>query len=149
MKDFYVADAVNFENEMVTGFFALTSLSLRDRKQGGQYLALTLSDKTGTFDARMWEEFADVISTCAEGCYVKAQGQISKYQGKYQITLSKLRSAADSEVDPADFLPATQYDIDALWTELQGYIVAFSNEELKRLVAAFLDDPTITEAYRS
>jgi 3'-5' exoribonuclease len=149
MKDFYVADAVNFENEAVTGFFALSSISVRDRKQGGQYLALTLSDKTGTFDARMWEEFADVISTCAEGCYVKAQGQISKYQGKYQITLSKLRSAADSEVDAADFLPATQYDIDALWNELQGYIAAFANEDLKRLVAAFLQDPAITEAYRS
>ena len=149
MKDFFVADAVKFENEMVTGYFAISAVSVRERKQGGQYLALTLSDKTGSFDARMWEEFADVVATCAEGCYVKAQGQISKYQGKFQITLQKLRSAAESEVDPVDFLPATQYDVDAMWAELRGYVAAFANDDLKRLVFAFLDDEAIDEAYRA
>jgi 3'-5' exoribonuclease len=149
MKDFFVADAVKFENEMVTGYFALSSLSVRDRKQGGQYLALTLSDKTGTFEARMWEEFADVVTTCSEGCYVKAQGQISKYQGKFQITLQKLRGAAESEVDPADFLPATQYDVEAMWAELRGYVSAFANEDLSRLVFAFLDDDEIGVAFRA
>ena len=39
----------------------------------------------------MWEDFASAISNCAEGCYVKVQGQISKYQGKFQITLTKMR----------------------------------------------------------
>ncbi|WP_263383469.1 3'-5' exoribonuclease YhaM family protein [Granulicella arctica] len=149
MKDFFVADAVKFENEMVTGYFALSSLSVRDRKQGGRYLALTLSDKTGSFDARMWEEFADVVSTCSEGCYVKVQGQISKYQGKFQITLQKLRSAAESEVDPADFLPATRYDVEAMWSELRGYVSAFANGDLQRLVFAFLDDEIIGPAFQA
>ncbi len=58
---------------------------------GGQYLALVLADKTGTMEARMWEEFAEAITNCNEGCYVKAQGQISKYNGKFQITLQKMR----------------------------------------------------------
>ncbi|HEY0263810.1 MAG TPA: HD domain-containing protein [Granulicella sp.] len=149
MKDFYVVDAAKFENEFVTGFFVLTSISLRDRKQGGQYLALTLADKTGSFEARMWDEFADAVSTCTEGCYVKAQGQISKYQGKFQITLQRLRLAAESEIDPADFLPATQYDVDVLWSELRGYVSGFANADLRRLIDAFLDDPKIAEAYRA
>ena len=148
MKDFFVADAVKFENEMVTGYFALASLSVRDRKQGGQYLALTLSDKTGTFEARMWEEFAEVVSTCSEGCYVKAQGQISKFQGKFQITLQKLRGAAASEVDPIDFLPATKFDVDAMWAEMRGYVFDFKNEDLKRLIFAFLDDEEIGAAFQ-
>ena len=33
---------------------------------------------------------------------MKVQGQISKYQGKFQITLKKLRLAAESEIDPTD-----------------------------------------------
>lgn len=148
MKEFFVADAVKFENEMVTGYFALSSISVRDRKQGGQYLALTLSDKTGSFEARMWEEFADVIASCAEGCYVKAQGQISKYQGKFQITLQKLRNAAESEVDPDDFLPATQFDVDEMSAELRRYVSEFENENLKRLVFSFLDDEEIGPAFK-
>ena len=74
----------------VTSYFCLAQVQVRERKgSGGQYLALTLGDKTGTFEARMWEEFAEAISTCGEGCYVKVQGQISKYQGKWQITVSQ------------------------------------------------------------
>jgi 3'-5' exoribonuclease len=149
MKDFFVADAARFDNVVVTTYFAVSSLSVRDKKGGnGQYLALTLSDKTGTMDARMWEEFASAVSTCAEGCYVKVQGQVARYQGKYQITLTKMRLAADSEIETADFVPTTKFDVGEMWTELRGYVDAFENAELRRLVFAFLDDEAIGAAYR-
>jgi 3'-5' exoribonuclease len=115
---------------------------------GGQYLALTLTDKTGAMDARMWENFASDLANCAEGCYVKVQGHISKYQGKYQITLTKMRLAAASEVDIADFVPTTKFDIGEMWAELRGYVDAFANADLPRLVYAFLDDESIGAAYR-
>ena len=148
MKDFFVADAARFDNQVITTYFCLAAIGVRERKGGGgQYLALSLADKTGVFDARMWEEFADVVQQCSEGCYVKVQGQISKYQGKFQITLTKMRSAADSEIETADFIPTTQFDIPAMNTELRGYVEAFSSEPLRRLGFAFLDDPAIGPAF--
>jgi len=148
MKDFYISDAARFENQAVMSYFLLVSFSLRDRKgSGGQYLALTLADKTGQFDARMWEDFAEVVEHCSEGCYVKVQGQISKYNGKYQITVSKMRSAADSEIDTADFVPTTKFDVAEMSAELRGYVAAFKSEPLRRLVLAFLDDPEIGPAF--
>ena len=152
MKEFFVTDAARFENQVVTSYFMLAALSVRERKGGsgqGQYLALTLADKTGSLEARMWEEFAQVVETCSEGCYVKAQGQISKYQGKFQITLQKMRAADDAEVEPADFVPASQYSIDEMDRELRGYVDGFSNIHLKRLVLSFLDDPQIGPAFRA
>ena len=107
MKDFFVEDAARFDNATVTTYFVLTSMQVRDKKLGGQYLALTVSDKTGSLEARMWDDVTEAIATCDEGCYVKVQGDISKYQGKFQITLKKLRLAADSEIDPKDFQPST------------------------------------------
>lgn len=149
MKEFFVADAPRFESQLITSFFCLASIGVRDRKDGGQYLALTLADKTGHFEARMWEEFADVLQHCSEGCFVKVQGQISKYQGKFQITVTKMRAAAETEVDSADFVPTTQYDVDAMDAELRGYVAEFRNTHLQRLVLAFLDDPEIGPAFRS
>ncbi|HEV2645064.1 MAG TPA: HD domain-containing protein [Acidobacteriaceae bacterium] len=149
MKDFFIADAAKFDGAAVTTYFAISSISVREKKTGGgQYLALTLSDKTGTMEARMWEDFADAILNCTEGCYVKVQGQISKYQGKFQITLTKLRAAACSEVETADFVPTTAFDVGEMWAELRGYVDAFQNAELRRLVFAFLDDERIGPAYR-
>jgi 3'-5' exoribonuclease len=143
MKDFFIADAAKFDNESVTSYFVLSTLQVREKKQGGQFLALVLADKTGTMEARMWDDFADALPSCAEGCYVKVQGQVSKYQGKHQITLQKMRFAAESEIDPGDYQPATQFDVDEMWAELRGYVSAFANEDLKRLVFAFLDDEEI------
>jgi 3'-5' exoribonuclease len=149
MKDFFIADAAKFDGAAVTTFFAVSSMSVRDKKTGGdQYLALTLTDKTGTMEARMWDDFASAIASCSEGCYVKVQGQVAKYQGKYQITLTKMRLAAVSEVDTADFVPTTKFDIGEMWAELRGYVDTFANPDLRRLVFAFLDDEAIGAAYR-
>jgi 3'-5' exoribonuclease len=148
MKDFFVADAARLDGETVTTFFAISSFSVRDKKGGdGQYLALTLSDKTGSLEARMWEEFASVMATCGEGCFVKVQGKISKYQAKYQITIDRMRLAAETEIDVSDFVPSTKFDVAEMWAELRGYVDDFSNFDLKRLVFAFLDDGNIARAY--
>ncbi|WP_213807227.1 HD domain-containing protein [Granulicella sp. dw_53] len=148
MKDFFIADAARFDNAVVTTYFALSGLQVREKKQGGQFLALTLTDKTGAIEARMWDDIAEAVANCAEGCYVKVQGQISKYQGKFQITLTKMRNAAESEIDPADYMPATKFDVNEMWAELRGYVSEFANEDLKRLVFSFLDDPELGAAYR-
>ncbi len=150
MKSFFVADAPRFENEQVTSYFSLASLSVREKKGGGgQYLVLLLGDKTGQLEARMWEEFADAVSSCSEGCYVKVQGQISRYNGKFQITLSRMRPAGEDEVEQADFVPASKFDVGEMDRELRGYIGAFRNEWLRRLVLRFLDDPQIGPAFRT
>lgn len=150
MKDFYISDASRFENTVITSFFLLSQISARDKKGGGgQYLALTLTDKTGSFEARMWEEFASALTSCSQGCYVKAQGRIDRYQGRFQITLAQMRSATEQEIDVTDFQAMTKYDVDALWSELTGYVDGFVQADLQRLVRSFLDDPELGPALRT
>jgi len=149
MKDFYIADAARFENAVVTTYFCLASMALREKKTGnGQYLALTLADKTGSLEARMWDDFVEAYAGCSEGCYVKVQGQVSKYQGKWQITLTKMRNAAESEVDTADFQPVSEFPAEQMDAELRAIVAGFADEDLKALVLAFLDDPEIGPAFR-
>jgi 3'-5' exoribonuclease len=149
MKDFYVADAPRFENAVVTSFFCLSSVALREKKTGGgQYLALSLTDKTGSLEARMWDEVAEAFAGCSEGCYVKVQGQVSKYQGKWQITLTKMRSAAANEVDTSDFQPVSEFPVEQMDGELRAIVAAFRDDDLRRLVLAFLDDEEIGPAFR-
>ena len=149
MKDFFIGDAARFDNITVTTYFVLSSFQVRDKKQGGQYIALTLSDKTGSMEGRMWDDVAEAIASCSEGCYVKVQGDIAKYQGKFQITLKKLRLAADSEIEAADYQAATKFDVEEMWAELRGYVDAFKDEDLKRLVFSFLDDAEIGPAFKT
>ena len=148
MKEFFVADAPRFENQVVTSFFCLASLGVRERRDGsGQYLALTLSDKSGQLEARMWEEFAEILPSCSEGCYVKAQGQISRYAGRFQITVTRLRPASADEIDTADFVPTTRFSVTEMSAELRDHVERFRNPALRQLLFAFLDDPEIGPAF--
>ena len=149
MKDFFVADASKFEGSSVTSYFVLSTLQTREKKTGGQFISVTLTDKTGTLQGVMWDDIADVLANCVEGCYVKVRGQVAKYQGKFQMTLQQMRFAAESEVDAGDYMPITRFDVEEMWAELRGYASAFANEDLKRLVFAFLDDPAIATAYKA
>ncbi len=150
MKDFYVADAPRFENEIVTSFFCLSQIQKRDKKTGdGSYLVLTLTDKTGSLEARMWDEYADAFAACAEGCFVKVQGQISRYQNRWQITVTKMRNAAESEVDTSDFQPISIFPPEQMDADLRAIVAQFTDPDLRRLVFAFLDDPEIGPAFRT
>lgn len=148
MKDIYVADLSKFENQAVVSYFAVTSKQLRSRKDGGQYLALTLCDRTGPVECRMWESFEGSLDGFQLGDVVKIRGEVSRYNGRFQLTLDKLRRAADSEFDLADYVPRTLCDVDELWRELNRVVDSFTNMHLKALLHAFLDDEKTAAALR-
>ena len=148
MKEFYVADVARFENQAVVSFFAVTSKQLRSRKDGGQYLALTLGDRTGQIESRMWDNFADAASGFEQGDVVKVRGEVCRFNGRLQLNLEKLRRASADEFELADFVPQTRKDVEELWTALVRSVDSFSDPSLQSLVRSFLDDPAIATAFR-
>jgi 3'-5' exoribonuclease len=147
MKDLYIADLAKFENQLVTGFFAVTTKQVRSRKDGAPYFALTFNDCTGQIESRMWETAG--VQEFAAGDVVKLRGQVSRYQDKLQLTLDRIRRAEPAEYDLGDFVPKTLRDIDELWAELNGYVASFTNPHLQSLLRAFLDDPEISTALKA
>jgi 3'-5' exoribonuclease len=148
MKEIYVADLGKFENQAIVSFFTVTSRQLRSRKDGGQYLALTLGDRTGQVESRMWDNFAEAASGFEQGDVVKMRGEVCRYNGRLQLNLDKLRIAAPDEFELADFVPHTQKNVDELWAALVGYVDSFTEPSLQALVRAFLDDPVFAAAFR-
>ena len=148
MKDIFIADLAKFENQPVTAFFTASMKSLRDKKDGGKYLALVLRDRTGEMEARMWDNAAEASPEFEQGVVVKLKALVCRYQERLQMKVERIRAALDGEYDPVDFLPATTKDVDLLWAELNGYVSSFRDPHLKALLRAFLDDPEIAAAFR-
>lgn len=146
MKEPYIADLGRYENQSVTGFFAVVLRQTRSKKDGSPYFALTLADRTGQVDARMWET-ADA-GEFAAGDIVKLRGQVNRYQDKLQIVVDRIRRAQPNEFDLGDFVPRTERDVDELWAELNGCVESFTDPHLKALLQSFLDDPEIATALR-
>src|SRR6202158_333147 len=149
MKEFFVSECVQYENKIVTSSFVVVSRQVKPKKSGEPYLALTLGDRSGHLEAKMWDNVEDAIDACDQDDFIKVKGLINKYKNRFQFTIHKLRRMGESEVDFADYLPKTTKDIGELWQTLAGYVASFTHPHLKALVEAFMADPEIAEAYRN
>jgi 3'-5' exoribonuclease len=149
MKDFFLSDCAQHENKVITSSFVVVSKQIKPKKTGEPYLALTLGDRGGQIEAKMWDNVEDSIDAFEQDDFVKIKGLLNKYKNRFQITIHKLRRLGESEVDFADYLPKTSKDIGELWQTLAGFVANLQNPHLKALVEAFMADPEIAEAYRN
>ncbi len=149
MKEFFVNDCAQHENKLITSSFVVVSKQVKPKKSGEPYLALTLGDRSGQLEAKMWDNVEDAIDAFEQEDFVKIKGLINKYKNRFQLTIHKLRRLADSEIDFADYLPKTSKDIGELWQTLAGFVASFRDPHLKALVEAFMSDPIVAEAYRN
>jgi 3'-5' exoribonuclease len=149
MKEFYIADALRFENQVVTSSFVVVSKQAKPKKSGDLYLALTLADRTGHIEAKMWDNVNDHINVFEQDDFVKVRGLINKFNGRFQMTVHKLRSMQETEVNFDDYLPRTTKDINALWGTVGNFVEGFRDPHLKALLRAFMADPQIEFAYKN
>jgi 3'-5' exoribonuclease len=149
MKDFYICDCTRHENKIVTSTFVVVTKQIKPKKTGEPYLALTLGDRSGQLEAKMWDNVDDVLEAFEQDDFLKIKGLINKYKQRFQLTVHKLRKLGDTEIDYSDYLPKTTKDIDELWQTLTNFVAGFHNPHLKALVQAFMADPEISVAYRN
>ncbi|HZQ67152.1 MAG TPA: HD domain-containing protein [Terriglobales bacterium] len=149
MKEFFLCDCIQFENKIITSSFVVVSKQVKPKKTGEPYLALTLGDRSGLIEAKMWDNVEDALNAFDQDDYIKVKGLINKYKNRFQLTIHKLRRLGDSEIEFADYLPKTTKDIGELWQTLSGFVESFQNHHLKALVQSFMADSEIAEAYRN
>lgn len=149
MKDFYICDCARHENKIVTSTFVVVAKQIKPKKSGEPYLALTLGDRSGQLEAKMWDNVEEVLEGFEQDDFLKVKGLINKYKQRFQLTIHKLRKLGESEIEFADYLPKTTKDIDELWLTLTNFVAGFEDPHLKALVQSFLQDAEIAAAYRN
>ena len=116
--------------------FSSQSKDVREGKTGRKYMSLTLMDRTGEIDARMWDNVETASLVFERDDFVRVEGETQEYQGKRQLIVHKLKKASDAEVDPRDYLPTSQRDANEMFAELKAIIAGFRNPHLKALLEA-------------
>jgi len=149
MKDFFLSDCPRFENKVIVSSFVVISKQVKPKKSGEPYIALTLGDRCGQIEAKMWDNVEDSIDAFEQEDFLKVKGLLNKYKNRFQLTIHKLRRLGDSEVDFADYLPKTTKDVNALWCTLGDFVSSFHDPHLRALVELFMADPQISVGYRN
>src|SRR5256885_14829223 len=131
MKTSFVTDLGTEQN--ITSFFLVHEKEIRNTREGKPYLRLELGDRSGTIEARMWDQFDAAAKNINRDDFVKVNARVEIYRNKPQLSLQQLRLAKPEEVDLADFLPHTKEDIGKLYAQLQEHAASNSNPLVKKL----------------
>jgi 3'-5' exoribonuclease len=146
MKTPFIADLG--KEQSITSFFLVHEKEIRNTREGKAYLRLELGDRSGTIEARMWDQFDAAVKDINRDDFVKVQARVEIYRNKPQLSLQNLRLAKPEEIDLADFLPHTKEDVGKLYAQLLEYAGSIANPWLKKLVTGIISDPAIAARYK-
>jgi len=146
MKTAFISDLNSEQN--ITSFFLVCEKEIRNTREGKPYLRLELGDRSGTIEARMWDQFENAAKDINRDDFIKVQARVELYRNRPQLSVMQARLAKPEEIDLADFLPATKADVTKLYAQLLEFAASISNPHLQKLVTAILNDPAIAAKYK-
>ena len=122
------------EGSRVREMFLLARKNLAETKAGKPYLSLTLMDKTGEIEARVWDNALALDRAAEVGDVVVVQAMAKSYQNQVQLAVSGLQRAEKGQVSLADFMPASKRPPAEMRRELVALIASVSDKGLHRLL---------------
>ena len=118
-------------------------------KTGKEYENVILQDKTGSLDAKIWDPHSMGIDEFDALDYVEVNGDVTVFNGQTQLSIKRARKISETDVDPTNYLPCTNKNIDEMMMELTKFIAGVNNPYYKQvLTKLFIDNTEFVEAFK-
>jgi 3'-5' exoribonuclease len=146
MKSQYVSELKS--GDAVREKFILSKKILKEKKDGGSYAMLELTDRTGRIEGIAWDSVARDLKPISVNDVVFITGSINEYNGKLEIVVNSISQIPNEEIDPADFLPQCEENIDAVMAEIDAFCTKVTNPFLKKIIDTFFGDQSFVKKFR-
>lgn len=127
--------------ERIDGFYLVKSVELKTSSNNKKYLDLTLGDKTGEINAKLWEVADGDEEKYTNNVLIKVRGTVSSWQNSLQLKLERLREALPSDgVNIEDFVPVAPLDPEFMYAEIFKYVENMQNNDIKNIISIILEE---------
>ncbi len=132
--------------EEVQAVFLLKKKELQKTKGNKPYLKLSLCDRTGVIEARVWDnaELFDARIDAGDMVWVKSTAEL--WQDVLQLKVDDVRLAAADEYRLEDIVRTVE-DRDALLEKVKRYLGSGPDTWLTRLTKSFLEDDVFMKRF--
>ena len=137
----------------ISSEFVIAEKIIRTSAKGRKYIDITLVDRTGQMDGRMFPNPIEVDSVHASinlGSVCRIMGRISEFpidSGKFNMVINVFTELEDDEYQLEDFVMASDNNTDELVDEIRRTIKDMKNPHLKNLLKSFFCDKNFTELF--
>jgi 3'-5' exoribonuclease len=134
--------------ESLDQVFLVRDKELRTAKNGGLYILCTLVDKTGSVPTRMWQATEAIYNSIPIDGFLQVKGRTEDYKGTLQLIIDACRPWPAEKVDFADYMPVTQQDVEAMWSEVLEILRDVKDKHLRLLLKKFMEDTELVTAFK-
>jgi 3'-5' exoribonuclease len=107
-----------------SGVYACVRKDRLSARNGSIYLSLELRDRSGSLPARAFREVDRLAARFERGDAIRVAGKVERFRGELVAQVEDIQSIEESELDPAEFLPAAYRDAE----ELEGFLEHLTRE---------------------
>ena len=137
------------EGERIQEIYLCRQRTTAMTKTGKEYENVILQDKTGSLDAKIWDPHSMGIVEFDALDYVEVNGDVTVFNGQTQLSIKRARKISETDVDPTNYLPCTNKNIDEMMMELTKFIAGVNNPYYKQvLTKLFIDNTEFAEAFK-
>ena len=137
------------EGDSLNGVYLVRKKTNLTAKNGRPYISLTLQDKTGSVDAKIWEPGSAGIEEFGELDYIDIVAEVQIYQKKFQVNIKRARKCKEGEYNPADYVPVTTRNVDTMFHDMMVLANKVKNPYLRKLIVAFFaNDPEFVKKFK-
>jgi 3'-5' exoribonuclease len=135
--------------DVVDDVFVLVEKNMAQKRNGENFLTVTLADRTGRIKGVVWDQVDTINQGSESGDFVFTKGNVSEYKGLLQLVVKGLERCPAGTVEPVDFLPVTTRDVDKMFSRLTEVTATLRDPHLKKLFEMFWADPEFTAAFKT
>jgi len=135
------------DNDQVRGQYLVKSKRMGSTKKGDPFLSLTLGDRSGEIEARVWERANPLSALFAEGDILEVEAAAGSYRGEVQLTVSDLKPVREVR-DPSLFVEVTRQDVTKMMLSLRELLRKIESPEIKSLIDRFLSDSSFIHLFK-
>jgi len=147
MKKRFITDIK--AGDRVDDIFVLSEKILSQKRDGNNFLNVTLSDKTGTIKGVVWDNVDQIAAGITSGDFTLVNGSVGDYRGTLQVVIKKMEPISPDMIDPSDFLPQTSRDIEGMLERLMKITETIKTDYLKALIDAFFKDKEFVNKFKT
>jgi len=147
MKKQFIADIK--AGDWVDDIFVLSEKILSQKRDGDNFLNVTISDKTGTLKGVVWDNVNQIATGITSGDFAYVNGSVSEYKGALQVVIKKMEPFPSDRIDPSDFLPQTSRNIEDMFERLVKRANSITTDYLKALINAFFNDREFVNKFKT
>ena len=134
--------------DSIDDIFVLSKKSLAQKKDGDNFLNITLSDRTGSVNGVVWDNVDQIIESTTSGDFVHIKGNVNEYRGSLQLVVKKMAPHSVDSIDPSDYLPVTSHNIDNMLNRLKKITASIEKGYLRALIEAFWNDEEFVQKFK-